>query len=271
MTEQGQLSPQPGEIIVVKIGGAILGTRDSTVEDIVELHRRSFWPVVIHGGGLLISEWLTRHNVPTRFERGLRVTDEESLRVVVAVLAGLVNKQIVAAIQAAGDPAVGLSGADGGMFHCRLAGENLGFVGDIVSVDPGPLARVLLAGVIPVLAPIGVLWEDDRPTAQLLNINADTAAGVIASVLGARWLAFLTDVPGVKSASGEVIPHLTAQEAAGLIADETIQGGMIPKVEACLTAAETGTQSVVLGTDQPGALLTVVAGKPAGTIVGGGT
>src|SRR3990172_1938660 len=131
------------DVLVAKIGGSTLGSHDTTLEDLVALQRRGLRPVVVHGGGALISEWLSRHNVPTRFERGLRVTDGESLKVVVAVLAGLVNKQLVASLSALGGRAVGLSGADGGMLQCRLADEDIGFVGEIVAVDPGPLVRVL--------------------------------------------------------------------------------------------------------------------------------
>src|SRR5438309_1307799 len=123
------------DIVVVKIGGSTLGSGDTAIQDIAELHRRGYWPVVVHGGGAIISDWLKRFGVPTRFEEGLRVTDADALEVVVAVLAGLVNKQLVASLQAADVPSVGLSGADGGMLHCRLADERLGLVGEIESLD----------------------------------------------------------------------------------------------------------------------------------------
>src|SRR3990172_5858861 len=131
------------DILLAKIGGSTLGSHDTTLADLVALQQRGLWPVVVHGGGALINEWLSRHNIPTRFERGLRVTDAEALTVVVAVLAGLVNKELVAQLQGLGGTAVGLSGADGGMLQCRLADEDIGFVGEIVAVDPGPLVRVL--------------------------------------------------------------------------------------------------------------------------------
>ena len=257
------------DIVLVKIGGSTLGSHDTTVDDIVELHNRGFWPVVVHGGGALISDWLKRLEVPTRFERGLRVTEEDSLDVVVAVLAGLVNKQIVASLEARGAPAVGLSGADGAMLHCRLVDEKLGFVGEVDSVDPGALVRVFLAGSIPVIAPIGLLCEGDKPTGQLLNTNADTAAGAVAIALRAKWLVFLSDVPGVKGADGETLSALSGDLARELIASGTIEGGMIPKVEACLAAASAaGCRSVVVDGRKEHVLMGVVEGATDGTVVG---
>jgi acetylglutamate kinase len=256
------------DILVVKIGGSTLGSGDTTIADIAELHRRGYWPVVVHGGGAVINDWLKRLDVPTRFEDGLRVTDEASLDVVIAVLAGLVNKQLVAQLQAAGVPAVGLSGADGGMLHCRIADEKLGFVGEIDSVDPGPLVRVLLAGAVPVIAPIGLLSTDDAPAAQLLNTNADIAAGAIAFALRPGWMALLTDVPGVMGADGKVQKHLTRDMAAKLRESGVIQGGMIPKVDACLHATEAGCRAVILDGRAQHALLSILDSEPAGTIVG---
>ncbi len=255
-------------ILVAKVGGSTLGSHDTTLQDLVELQRRGLWVVAVHGGGALVSDWLSRHNVENRFERGLRVTDSETLKVVVAVLAGLVNKELVASLEALGGTAVGLSGADGGMLQCRLAGGDIGFVGEIVAVDPGPLVRVLLAGALPVIAPVGLLFEDEKPTSQLLNINADTAAGALAEALRARWLVFLTDVDGVRTAEGETLLRLPAEEAEQLVQSGVIEGGMIPKVEACLRAARSGSISVVADGRRQGALLAAVEGQPAGTIVG---
>jgi acetylglutamate kinase len=188
---------------------------------------------------------------------------------VVAVLAGLVNKQLVATLQAAGVPAVGLSGADGGMLHCKISNEKLGFVGEVESVDPGPMIRVLLAGALPVVAPVGLLSRDGKPQAQLLNINADLAAGAIATAIRAGWLAFLSDVPGVLGADGAVVPALTADEVARLRSDGVIEGGMIPKVDACLQAAAAGCKSVILDGRTEHSLMTLVEGEAMGTIVGG--
>jgi acetylglutamate kinase len=258
------------DILVVKIGGSTLGSGDTTVADVAELHRRGYWPVVVHGGGAVVTEWLKRINVPTRFEQGLRVTDEASLDVVIAVLAGLVNKQLVAQLQAAGVPAVGISGADGGMLHCRLRDEKLGLVGDVDSIDPGPMVRILLAGAVPVIAPIGLLAgdADGKESGQLLNTNADTAAGAIAAALRAGCLAILTDVPGVLGADETVQQRLKAEEVSALREAGVIQGGMIPKAEACLQASAAGCRAVVLDGRAEHALLSVLEDEVQGTVIG---
>lgn len=256
------------DVIVAKIGGSTLGSHDTTLEDLVEIQRRGRRPVVVHGGGALISEWLSRHSVPTRFERGLRVTDAETLKVVVAVLAGLVNKELVASIDALGGDAVGMSGADGGMLRARIADQALGFVGEIIGVNTAPVTRLLDGGVIPVIAPIAVLSDGERPSAQLLNVNADTAAGAIAAALNARRLVFLTDVPGVRSAGGETLAELTSADAGRLVSAGIIEGGMIPKVEACLKAVRAGAACTIVDGRREHALLDVVEGKAAGTAVG---
>src|SRR3990172_5128395 len=162
------------DVLVVKIGGSTLGAHDTTLEDVVALQRRGLRPVVVHGGGALISEWLKLHGLPTRFERGLRITDERTLEVVVAVLAGLVNKQLVAALTADGGHAVGLSGADGGLLKARQLDEKLGFVGEVAEVDTRPLVDLLDDGFVPVLAPIGVEWRGEGPRGQPPYINAPT-------------------------------------------------------------------------------------------------
>src|SRR3989304_6240811 len=146
------------DVLVVKIGGSTLGARDTTLEDVVAPQRRALRPVVVHGGGALISEWLNLHGLPTRFERGLRVTDERTLEVVVAVLAGLVNKQLVAPLPAAGGDAVGLSGADGGLLKARQLDETLGFVGEVAEGDTRPLLGLLDGGFLPVVGPVGGEW-----------------------------------------------------------------------------------------------------------------
>lgn len=255
------------DILVAKIGGSTLGAHDTTLEDVVALQRRGVRPVVVHGGGALISEWLKLHGVSTRFERGLRVTDESTLSVVVAVLAGLVNKRLVAALAAAGGRAVGLSGADGGLFKARLLDEKLGFVGEVVEVDTRPLLDLLEDGFVPVVAPIAVEWRGEAPTDQLLNINADTAAGAVAEALAPRWLVFLTDVPGIRDEGGRTVAALSPARAGVLTEAGVIQGGMIPKVEACLRGAGSGCRCVIADGRQPGALLAAIE-ESTGTVVG---
>ena len=255
------------DILVVKIGGSTLGAHDTTLEDVVALQRRGLRPVVVHGGGALISEWLKLHDVPTRFERGLRVTDERTLEVVVAVLAGLVNKGLVAALAAAGGRAVGLSGADGGLLKARLLDEKLGFVGEVVEVNTRLLLGLLDDGFVPVVAPIAAEWRSEAPTGQLLNINADTAAGAVAEALAARWLVFLTDVPGIRDEDGRTVSALSAAQAATLTGAGVIEGGMIPKVEACLGAAGSGCRSVIADGRRAGALVEAIEER-TGTVVG---
>ncbi len=256
------------DIFVAKIGGSTLGRHDTTLEDLAALHRRGLRPVVVHGGGNTITDWLRQHRLPARFQRGLRVTDAETLRVVVAVLAGLVNKELVAALQALGASAVGVSGADGGLLRARPMDESLGYVGQITAVDVRPLLDLLERGSIPVVAPIALWWEGDRPRNQLLNINADTAAGAIARALSARWLAFLTDVPGIRDHDGQVVARLEPEEVRGLVEAGIVTGGMIPKVEACLEASAAGVAAVIVDGRQPAALLSIVSQQPIGTRIG---
>ncbi len=259
-------------IIVVKIGGSTLGSHDTTLEDLVALQREGWRPLVVHGGGAIISEWLNERNAPTRFVRGLRVTDAQSLRVVVAVLAGLVNKELVAAIEALGGRAMGLSGADGGLIRVRQLDPELGYVGRIERVD-GDLCRGLLEqGYLPVVAPLGLLSEGEpRLESRILNINADTVAGDIAFALGARWLVFLTDVPGIAGREGGSLARVSCAEASALVDDGTVSGGMIPKVEACLRAVEGGSRTAIIDGRQEHALLAAVQhGKLAGTVIGQG-
>ncbi|MFQ5473899.1 MAG: acetylglutamate kinase [Dehalococcoidia bacterium] len=255
-------------VLVAKIGGSTLGSHDTTLRDLVDLQHRGVRSVVVHGGGPLINEWLTRHNIPTRFEDGLRVTDEESLKVVVAVLAGVVNKGIVASLTKLGARAVGMCGADAGMVQAKMREEKLGFVGDVTDVDARVLEGIARTGVIPVIAPIGLLWEQDRATNQLLNINADSMAGAIAAALKARWLVFLTDVPGIRGGDGEALSSLSSAEAKDLLDSGVIEGGMIPKVEACLSAVRAGCRGVIADGRSEGALAAVVRGEFVGTVLG---
>ncbi|HEY8766224.1 MAG TPA: acetylglutamate kinase [Dehalococcoidia bacterium] len=255
------------DTIVIKIGGSTLGSHDTTLQDVADLHRRGAAPIVVHGGGPLISDWLKLTGIPTRFEHGLRVTDSASLDVVVAVLAGLVNKQLVASLEALGVRAIGLTGADGGLLRCRIADPALGFVGEVEQVEAGVVSNIIEGGAVPVIAPIGLLYEDGQTTGQLLNVNADTAAGAIATALAASWLVFMTDVPGVK-ADGRVLEALNSKESLRLIESGVIEGGMIPKVRACLQAGEAGARGVIVDGRGEHALLSLLDGAVAGTVVG---
>ncbi|MFN8617356.1 MAG: acetylglutamate kinase [Dehalococcoidia bacterium] len=246
--------------LVIKIGGSTLGDADTTFRDVAELAKRGDIPVVVHGGGAEASRWLESMNIPSRFERGLRVTDERVLPVVVAVFAGLVNKRIVAAINGNGASAVGFCGADGRVLECRIADPELGFVGEPVTVNTAAINALRDAGIIPVIGPIGCVPGEGAD--QLVNINADTVAGNIAAALQARQLVFLTDIDGVRGSDGNVIPALAPSRARELIADGTISGGMIPKVEACLHAAGLGVAVQIVDGRSSGMLL---ATEGAGT------
>lgn len=238
--------------VVVKIGGSTLGAADTSFRDLAAMANAGDIPVVVHGGGAEATRWLEAMNIPSRFERGKRVTDEAVLPVVVAVFAGLVNKRIVARINAAGASAVGLCGADGRLLECRIESAELGYVGEPVRVNPAVIEALLAAAIIPVVGPIGCVPGAD--TDQLVNVNADTVAGNLAAAVGARELVFLTDVEGVRGSDGAVLAELDEPRALALIDSGVIAGGMIPKVEACLHALRLGVPVQILDGRIPGAL-----------------
>lgn len=253
---------------VVKLGGSTLGAHDTSLRDIAAASRDGRRIVVVHGGGATISAWLARLGIEATFVRGLRVTDAASLNVVVAVLAGLVNTQLVAELTALGARAIGLSGADNGILQARRYDDELGFVGKIHQVNPLPLKELLQLGYLPVIAPVAI--ETDGPaSSQLLNTNADTAAGEIAAALQARRLVFLTDVDAVLDAEKHPIVHLTPDEASALIASGAAAGGMIPKLEAAIRAAASGCATRIVNGTAAGALARAFAGNAGGTTVGG--
>jgi acetylglutamate kinase len=235
---------------------------------LVALQKQGRALVVIHGGGNVITEWLARQSVPTKFEKGLRVTDSQTLEVVVAVLAGLVNKELVAAIQSLGGRAVGLSGIDGGFIEARVRDEALGYVGDIVKIKPEPIEVLLKEQYIPIVASLGVGEKSERgEKGGKLNVNADTAAGEIAAAISAERLVFLTDVAGVIDGSGKVLSRLSPAEASSLIAEGVVSGGMIPKVEACLCALSTVPITQIVDGREGHALIDAIAGKGSGTTI----
>jgi acetylglutamate kinase len=254
--------------IVIKIGGSTLGNSDTTLRDVVTLHKRGFLPVVVHGGGGRITEWLDRMGISSSFVQGQRVTDEETLRVVVAVLAGLVNKELVATINSLNGRAIGLSGVDGGLIQARIQRPAMGYVGEVVKINPESIAAVLSAGYVPVIAPGGFkLPGEDNDPVMLLNINGDVSASEIAVALRAEKLIFLTDVPGVQDSEGNVLPKLSPEEARALIDSGVISGGMIPKVEGCLRALSAVSSTRIVDGRSEGALLAAVEGGAAGTVI----
>jgi acetylglutamate kinase len=268
------------EIVVVKYGGHAMGEEDmakSFARDIVLMEQTAINPVVVHGGGPQIGGMLNRLGIKSEFAAGLRVTDAATIEVVEMVLAGLINKQIVGFINGAGGRAVGLCGKDGNMVLARKISRSmvdpdsqiekivdLGFVGEPEKVDVTVLNQILGRDLIPVLAPVATSREGIT-----YNINADTFAGAIAGALGAKRLLLLTDVPGVLDKSKTLIRELSADDARRLIADGTISGGMIPKVETCLYALEQGVEGVVIldGRVPHAVLLELLTDHGAGTLM----
>ncbi|MFC2052342.1 acetylglutamate kinase [Chloroflexota bacterium] len=257
------------KVTVVKIGGATLGSHDTAIEDMVELQRQGKSLVVVHGGGKLITEWLTKQGISSRFVQGERVTDQATLEVVISVLAGLVNKEIVAAINGRGGRAAGISGVDGALIEGRIGDKEKGYVGEVVEVNTAILEALLESAFIPVVAPVGLNSFNRPANAPLaLNFNADVVAGEIAAATSAERLVFLTDVVGVCDESGKLLPQLSAGEAEALVASGVASGGMIPKIKACLRALSNTATSCIIDGRQPHALLREIKEGGSGTIIG---
>lgn len=236
-----------GKTVVVKFGGnAIAGTSDHDAlslfaEDIVLMHTVGIRPVVVHGGGPQINDMLTRLNIESSFSNGLRVTDAATMEVVQMVLNGQVNPQIVSAINTHGNVAVGLSGEDGRTLQCVARDASLGFVGDIERVRTHVIEGLLADGLVPVLSTVGVDVHG-----QPYNVNADTAAGAIAEALSAEKIIYLTDIAGLRKDiddASSLIQRISVMDLGALIADGTISGGMIPKIESCMQAVKSGVKS----------------------------
>jgi acetylglutamate kinase len=245
------------QIIVVKYGGHAMVDPELArmfARDIVMLKVCGLNPIVVHGGGPQINKMLDKLAVKAEFREGLRVTDTETMSVVEMVLAGSINKSIVASIQQAGGKAVGISGKDGNLLIAeRYVKEktdpatgktekiDFGQVGEPARVNAEILHTIMKSDAIPVVAPVGVGWEGDT-----YNVNADTAAGAIASATGAKRLLLLTDVAGVLDKNKELISELKIGDVAKLIAEGTITGGMIPKIESAVAVVESGVEGVII-------------------------
>jgi acetylglutamate kinase len=225
------------EIVVVKLGGTTLADQQQVLVEVAKVARKR--PIVlVHGGGKRMSEWLERLGIPSRFENGLRVTDPAALEVAAAVLRGVVNSELVAALRDAGCDAVGLSGVDGGLLIGRRL-PDVGLVATVTGVRRDLLDSLMVGGQVPVVAPLA-------KDGLVCNVNADDAAAGIAAGLGARQLVLLTDVDGIRDAAGNKLDSITPEQAEALIADGTIRGGMIPKVKAALSAlAWEGTEAII--------------------------
>jgi acetylglutamate kinase len=266
--------------IVVKYGGHAMGNAElgkAFASDIALLKQSGVNPIVVHGGGPQIGAMLTKMGIESRFEGGLRVTDEKTVEIVEMVLAGSINKEIVALINQTGEWAIGLCGKDGNMVFAEKAKKtmidpdsniervlDLGFVGEVVEVDRTLIDLLAKSEMIPVIAPVAPGRDG-----HTYNINADTFAGAIAGALNASRLLFLTDVPGVLDKHGELIKELSVSQAKALIREGTISGGMIPKVETCIQAIEAGVQGVVIlnGKTSHSVLLELFTEQGAGTLL----
>ncbi|MBL1436455.1 MAG: acetylglutamate kinase [Rhodobacteraceae bacterium] len=256
-----------GATVVIKFGGHAMGD-DAAMErfarDIVLMKQTNVHPVIVHGGGPMINAMLERLGVESKFVNGKRVTDAATMEVVEMVLSGSVNKRIVAAINAQGGKAVGLSGKDANLIICEQADPDLGLVGKPVEVDPSVITAFQNTDFIPVVAPIGA-----GRNGETFNINGDTAAGAIAAALTADRLLLLTDVAGVKDADGDVVTELTPETVRKLTDEGIISGGMIPKTETALQAIEGGVRAVVIldGRAPNACLLELFTPHGAGSII----
>ena len=250
------------DLIVLKIGGSVAGEDAAALDAIASLDDSGHSLVVVHGGGPLVGEWAKQLGHETRFVRGLRVTDEPTRDIALAVLGGLANARVVAALLERGVAAVGLTGIDGGMLRAEREDAELGFVGRITKVDSALLEELIEAGRVPVVAPAAL--EDKGTT--VLNVNGDSAAGAIAASLGARLLVFVTDVPGVRAKDGKVVNALDRERAKALVDDGTIEGGMLPKVEACLVASGSGCRAAIVAARSSDAVERLLAGERVGTV-----
>ena len=233
-----------GAIVVIKFGGHAMGSDEAMetfARDVVLMQQVGVNPVIVHGGGPMINQMLEKLAIKSDFVNGKRVTDEATMEVVEMVLSGRVNKRIVQAINRQGGKAVGLSGKDANLITCDPADPKLGLVGDPTDIDPGILHTLFADDTIPVIAPLGA-----GRNGETYNINGDTAAGAIAAALTADRLLLLTDVDGVRDASGAVVTELTADQIRQMTADGIIAGGMIPKTETALTAIDGGVRAVVI-------------------------
>jgi acetylglutamate kinase len=252
-----------GKTLVIKLGGSTVEHQRGVLEDIIWLRSLGACPVLVHGGGPYINSWLEKLNVPARFEDGLRVTDARTLDVVRMVLLGQVNSGLVLMATQMGGRAIGLSGTDSNMVQAKVTSERLGYVGEIVSIDPSLVQTLLNEGYIPVIAPLG-----QGPDGECLNINADLVAAHLAGALKAEKLIFLSNVVGICGRDGALIPELTASEARQLIEEGIVSGGMIPKVTACLDALAAVPRVHIVDGGEPHVLLReLFTDQGAGTMI----
>lgn len=263
------LKEHRGQIIVLKYGGNAMETPAAAMqfaEDIALMVKHGVKPVVVHGGGPQIDQMLSRLGIHSEFVRGMRVTSAEAIEIIEMVLCGKVAPEIISALSQADVMATGVSGKDSNLIQCEKlkSDHDYGFVGEIKKVNPDILHHLLNAGIVPVIAPIGI-----GARGESYNINADIAAGAIAGALHAHRFLLLTNVAGVLDGDKKLIPELTPKCAREMIQDGTIAGGMIPKVETCLLAVESGSDGAVIldGRTPHAALVELFTDEGSGTLV----
>ncbi|PKM90597.1 MAG: acetylglutamate kinase [Firmicutes bacterium HGW-Firmicutes-12] len=260
-----------GKTIVIKYGGHAMidpELEEMVLKDIILMKLVGMNPVIVHGGGPAINEWLDKINIQPKFVNGLRVTDSATMEVVEMVLAGKINKGIISRINSFGGKAIGLSGKDGRLIEAnrKKATEDLGLVGEVIKINPEIIQTLTKEGYIPVVAPIGA-----GPNGETLNINADYVAGALGGALKAHKLVLLTDVEGIYLGDGPqtLVSRLSQREINQLIAEGIIKGGMIPKVESCLSALKKGVENVHIidGRKPHSLLLEIFTNEGIGTMV----
>ena len=240
-----------GQTVVIKVGGrAIEERKEETLLDIVLLRYVGMLPVLVHGGGAEITALSDRLGISTRFERGLRVTDADTMEVVKMVLTGKINPDLVAALNRLGGQAVGMSGEDGPSIMAEPQDPDLGYVGRVIQVNPEPVKALIERGYVPVVASIGLGYDG-----HAYNINADTVAAELAVALGASKLILMTDVDGVRDSSGNVLSELGRNRAAEMIRSGVAEGGMIPKLEAAVRALDAVPYAHIIDGRTPHAVL----------------
>ena len=261
-----------GSIVVIKYGGNAMineELKQQVMEDIVLLQRIGVKVVLVHGGGPEITETMARMGKESVFQNGLRVTDRETVDIVQMVLAGKVNKSLVNLLEVKGGNAIGISGMDGQLIQAKMKNEQLGYVGTVTKVNPRPILDLLEKGYIPVISTLGCDKQGN-----IYNINGDTAAAAIAGALGARRLILMTDIDGIlrdRDDPESLITMMTIDEARKLEGDGVISGGMIPKVECCISAIEQGVKKVIIldGRVPHAILMELLTDQGAGTMIQG--
>jgi acetylglutamate kinase len=253
--------------VVIKIGGSTIGDHDTSLEDLVTLQKKNIPIVVVHGGAKTVTDWSKRFGISPRIIGGLRVTDIESLKVVTAVLAGLVNKNLVSEICHLGGRAIGISGVDGNLIKAKNITPELEYTGEELHIDISIIQMLLEKDYIPVVAPVSFGMYDSSSETRLINVNADAVAAEIAAGLDADKLIFLTDVPGLYDKDKKIIDYISPNEAEKLVNSGSVSDGMMAKIKASLEALAKVSVTRIIDGRVPHALHNEIEGKGGGTTI----